>query len=234
MIKYLILNFCAESVQNSFDEGVFFLGKLGTPRADVKEVLPLRLGIDIDGTIKQTQKAAVEIYNEYLNRNVRLEDVTTFHLDPAYGLTPKEGARLWRKLEAKIYRLGVPLENAAEALNLLAQEGHEIFFITARPGMKNITEITKEWLTRYRFPYNGENLFMGSQDKAAVSKKLSIELFFEDAPYHLDRLTEAGIPTVIVDAVYNRDYPKPLPRITSWREGVELVRKFSSGQVTQF
>jgi len=221
-------------VVNSFDEGVFFLGKLGTPRPDVKEVLPLRLGIDIDGTIKQTQQAAVQVYNEFLKRSVRLEDVTTFYLDEAYGLTPKEGARLWRKLEPKIYRLGVPLENAAEALNELAQEGHEIFFITARPGMKHITEITKEWLLKYRFPFNGDNLFMGSQDKAAVSKKLSIELFFEDAPFHLDRLTSAGVPTVIVDAVYNRNYPKPLPRIRSWREGVELVRRWSRGQVTYY
>ncbi len=188
----------------------------------------MRLGVDIDGTIKQTQRAAVEVYNQFLKRNVKLEDVTTFHLDSAYGLTPKEGARLWRKLEPKIYQLGVPLENAAEALNQLAQEGHEIFFVTARPAMKHIAEITKNWLTRYRFPFHGENLFMGSQDKAAVSMKLSIELFFEDAPFHLDRLTEAGVPTVIVDAVYNRDYPKPLPRITSWREGVQLVRELSS------
>lgn len=197
-----------------------------------KEGPRLRLGVDIDGTIKQTQRAAVEVFNQELNRDVRLEEVTTFHLDSAYGLTPKEGARLWRKLEPKIYQMGVPLENAAEALNQLVREGHEIFFVTARPGMRHITEITKNWLSRYHFPFNGKNLFMGSQDKAAVAMRLSLDLFFEDAPYHLDRLTEAGVPAVIVDAVYNRDYPKPLPRITSWEEGVRLVRMLSGRRLS--
>lgn len=184
----------------------------------------LKLGVDIDGTIKYTQRAAVQIFNKELKRDVRIEDVHTFHLDEAYGLNKKEGRRLWRKLEPKIYSLGVPRENAAEVLSRLHSEGHSVYFITARPGMPHLRKITEAWLQKHAFPFNGKNLYMNSRDKASVAQKLDIDLFFEDAPDHLDRLLEASVPTIIIDAVYNQDYDASVPRITDWQQVPEIVQ----------
>ncbi|MBA4492982.1 hypothetical protein ACFO25_08160 [Paenactinomyces guangxiensis] len=183
----------------------------------------MRIGVDIDGTIKDTHRAAVEVYNKELNRSVRVEDVTDFYLDQAYGLTPREGRKLWRKLEDQIYSLGIPLNHSVEVLNELVRMGHEIYFITARPGMRKIVDVTKEWLKKHGFPYNGDNLIMNAQDKGKVAKEIGIELFFEDAPNHLLTLLQNRIPTIIVDAVYNRDFPHPLRRIHDWREVYEIV-----------
>lgn len=183
----------------------------------------LNIGVDIDGTIKYTQRAAVQIFNKELNRKVKIEDVRTFHLDEPYGLEKKESKQLWRKLEPKIYSLGVPRENAAPVLSQLATEGHAIHFVTARPGMPHIRKITESWLDKHDFPFNGQNLHMSSQNKAKVAKRLALDLFFEDAPDHLDRLIAADVPTVIVDAVYNRDYNPAVPRIKDWREVPEIV-----------
>jgi uncharacterized HAD superfamily protein len=185
----------------------------------------MKIGVDIDGTIKDTHRAAVEVYNQELNRSVRVEDVTDFYLDRAYGLTRKEATRLWRKLEEKIYSLGIPLEHASEVLTELVRQGHEVYFITARPGMKNIAKVTREWLKKHGFPYTGDNLVMNAQDKAKKAREIGVELFFEDAPNHLENLYQNGIPTVVVDAVYNRDVPWPLPRIHDWREVYQLVEE---------
>lgn len=185
----------------------------------------MKIGVDIDGTIKDTHRAAVEVFNKELNRNLRVEDVPDFYLDTAYGLTRKEGARMWRKLEEQIYTLGIPLAHAAEVLNELVKHGHEVYFITARPGMKNIREVTKTWLKQHGFPYTGKNLVMSAQDKAKVAKEIGIELFFEDAPNHLLNLVQNKINTVIVDATYNRDFPYPVKRITDWRQVYELVEE---------
>lgn len=184
----------------------------------------LKIGVDIDGTIKYTQRAAVQIFNEELQRDVRLEDVHTFHLDEPYGLDKKEGKRLWRKLESKIYAVGVPREHAAQVLSQLVTEGHAVYFVTARPGMPHIRKITESWLKQHDFPFNGENLFMHAQNKANVAAKLHLDLFFEDAPDHLDRLVAAHIPTIVVDAIYNRDYNAAVPRITDWDQVPALVR----------
>lgn len=185
----------------------------------------MKLGVDIDGTIKDTQRAAVSVYNEEFQKEVRAEDITEFYLDRAYGLTPEEGRKTWRRLEEKIYTLGIPLPHAQEVLNQLSRDGHEIYYITARPGLPKIREVTKRWLRQHGFPYKGDHLMMNSVDKAKVALKVGIDLFFEDAPDHLDRLTQKGIHTVIVDAVYNRQYPKPLPRITDWRQVYEYMSK---------
>jgi uncharacterized HAD superfamily protein len=190
----------------------------------------MNIGIDIDGTIKQTQKAAVEVFNRHLNQNVKVEDLREFYLENVYGLTVEEGRKWWTRLEAEIYTLGVPLDNAAEALNEMKKEGHRIYFITARPDTPELFEITKKWLKDYGFPFDGTNLHMGSMDKGKVARSLEVTLFFEDAPEHLERLIQAGIRTVIVDAVYNREV-ESLARIHNWEEGLELVRKLADTSV---
>lgn len=186
----------------------------------------MRIGIDIDNTIKDTHSAAVQVYNRVLNKQVQNHEVRDFYLNLTYNLTKEEGHALWNKHESEIYTLGVPLDYAVEALNTLEQEGHELFYITARPDTPPLPEITRDWLKKHGFPFTEERLYMNAQDKSIVAKKLAIDLFFEDAPVHLDRLVAAGINTIIMDAVYNRDYPD-LRRIHSWHEGLELIRSLS-------
>jgi uncharacterized HAD superfamily protein len=183
----------------------------------------MKIGIDIDGTIKDTHKAAVEVYNKEFGKQVHIDDVPDFYLDKPFGLTPQEGRKTWRRLEEKIYTLGLPLPHASEVLNQLVRDGHEIYFITARPGMEKIRRVTKLWLKKHSFPYNGNNLYMNSINKAKVAKKIGIDLFFEDAEEHLNKLVSGNVPTVIVDACYNRDLHPDLLRITDWRDVYEIV-----------
>lgn len=183
----------------------------------------MKFGVDIDGTIKDTTRAAIEVFNRELDRSVKVEDSTDFYLDKAYGLTKQEGQELWRKLEEEIYELGLPLEHASNVLNELVLQKHEVFFVTARPDIGNVREITINWLKGHGFPYTGDNLAMNSRDKAKVAKELQIDLFFEDAPDHLENLLEQGIHTVIVDAPYNRQFPDTVQRITDWLEVYKIL-----------
>lgn len=183
----------------------------------------MRLGIDIDGTIKYTHRAAIEIYNRVLNRDVKEQDVTTYLLDEPYGLSDEEGRKLWLRLEAEIYQIGKPLEYSADTLKRLEQEGCEIYYITARPNGKIVQEITEEWLMKYNFPC-ANKLFMNSQDKAKIAIDNKIDLFFEDDPMHIRNLITNGIPTVVMDWPYNRLVPSEIPRIKDWLEGFNYVK----------
>lgn len=186
----------------------------------------MKLGIDIDGTIKHTQSAAIKVYNEELNMDIKEDEVTTYYLDEPYGITGEEGAVIWRRLEATIYKIGIPLDHASEVLQQMIEEGHEVYFITARPGFERIRKITEEWLTKHNFPFNGKNLYMNSLNKGKIACKIGIDLFFEDDPDHINNLLAAGIPTVIMDMKYNRDYSKDMPRITDWQEGLKYIQEF--------
>ncbi|MBO8172647.1 MAG: hypothetical protein H0Z33_12265 [Bacillaceae bacterium] len=183
----------------------------------------MNIGVDIDGTIKRTQEAAIAVFNEELGRDISLDDIQEFYLDKAYGLTAQEGRKLWRKLEHKIYQRGVPLEGAAHLLTELDEQGHTIYYITARPGKPHLKEITRAWLIDYGFPFRENRLHMNAWDKAEVARKLAIDLFFEDAPQHIERLTEKGIPTIVVDAVYNQGVHPELPRISDWHDVREYL-----------
>ncbi|SDW66337.1 Uncharacterized protein, HAD superfamily [Marininema mesophilum] len=186
------------------------------------------IGVDIDGTIKNTRDAAVTSFNEELGKCVNCKDVKDFYMDKAYGITRKEGRRLWRKLEAKIYALGIPLENAAKVLTDLKEKGHTIYFITARPNIEKVACVTREWLEKHGFPYDGENLYMNSQNKGKVARELGVELFFEDDPHHLDNLIQAKIPTVVMDAIYNMAYTtesKGVYRMTHWDQAYQWIEK---------
>ncbi len=187
----------------------------------------MKLGIDIDGTIKYTHRAAIEIYNEELNMNVAEEEVTTYFLDEPFGLTSEEGKKMWRRLETRIYTLGMPIEQSSESLQQLKKEGHEIFFITARPGFKKVRKITEEWLVKYNFPLNKNNLFMSSQNKSKIALSNQIDLFFEDDPFHINNLIKNGISTVVVDRPYNRILPNDIPRINDWFEGIDYIHTYN-------
>ena len=187
----------------------------------------MKFGIDIDGTIVDTHRVAVEVYNRVLKKQVRIEDVEEFYLDKAYGLTREEGSKLWHELEEEIYNAGLPFPHSQEVLNRLIEEGHEVYYITARPGVTKVREITIAWLRKHGFPYTENNLHMDSYDKAKVALELGIDLFFEDAPRHLERLLEKGVPTVIVDAAYNRQYTS-CRRIKNWREVYEILEEMET------
>jgi uncharacterized HAD superfamily protein len=189
----------------------------------------VRLGIDIDGTIKYTHRAAIEIYNRVLKRNIKEEEVTTYLLDEPYGLDGEEGRALWRRLEAEIYQIGKPLEYSADSLKRLEQEGFEIVYITARPNGKIVQEITEEWLFKNDFPF-ADRLFMNSQDKAKIALEQEIEMFFEDDPMHVQNLVANGIHTVVMDWPYNRVLPNEIPRIKDWIEGFNYVMRWQNGR----
>lgn len=185
----------------------------------------LKLGVDIDGTIKDTHTAAINVFNREFQKELCPEEVTEYYLDRPYGLSKEEGMKAWEKLESEIYEIGVPLKNASKVLSNLASQGHEIYYITARPDKENIRRITKNWLLRHGFPLQEDRLLMGIEQKEKVAIKLGIDLFFEDAPNHLEGLVRDKVHVIVSDCVYNRDYMPELPRLTDWNQVYEIVEQ---------
>lgn len=185
----------------------------------------LTLGVDIDGTIKDTHTAAVQVFNREFQKSYQPEEIKEFYIHQPYGLTREEGANVWAQLENEIYDIGLPLQNAPNVLQKLAEHGHQIYYITARPDRDDIREVTSRWLQRHGFPFQEDRLLMGSHEKEKVAKKVGVDLFFEDAPDYLESLIEGDVHVIISDCVYNRDYKPEHPRFTNWNQIYEIVEQ---------
>ena len=83
-----------------------------------------------------------------LKQNIGLDvfhALTTMEIHSAFGLTKEEGGKLWTSLRDDIYYSEcAPFPHAVDILHELVEQGHEVYYITARA--KEHTERTRNGL----------------------------------------------------------------------------------------
>lgn len=102
-----------------------------------------------------------------------------------------------------------------ERLNDLADGGHDVYFVTSRPG--HLAKIqTEEWLQEHGAVCP---TVLISHDKGHVVRGLHATVFVDDKPdNHLDVLRQCGTGCrcVLLDQPWNRDWNHPyVPRVFS-------------------
>lgn len=131
---------------------------------------------------------------------------------------------MWNSsLEEIYYASCPPFPNAVESLQELEYQGHEIYYITARP--KEHGERSKKWLKEQGFPVRDDRFFYGMQDheKVEIIKKLNLDFYFDDKPVVLDTLTHYSIKVLVKDQSYNRNLN--IPRIVNWTDLNKFIKK---------
>jgi uncharacterized HAD superfamily protein len=193
----------------------------------------LKIGFDIDDTLNDVRYTGTRIFNEHLQAGVTLEMVDSspsVHIYDAFNLSPEEGYQLWQTLQNRIHEETLPLEAAVEALKRLKQNGHEIYYITAREDTPLIREGTINWLQRHGFPFQEDHLFIGMRDeeKAEIAQRVALDLFFDDKPHMLDAFQKTNIKVCIKDTCYNKH--APYRRVSSWSELEKLLDELQNGK----
>ncbi|WP_257985493.1 HAD family acid phosphatase [Bacillus sp. V5-8f] len=187
----------------------------------------MKFGFDIDDTLINLRQHAFHIYNNKLNQNVALD---VFHalkrveIHEAFGLSDEQGKEMWNSSLEEIYYTTCPLyPGAVEFLHELDEQGHEIYYITARP--KEHGERTKKWLIENGFPVQEGRFFFGMKDeeKVKIIQNLDLDFYFDDKPAVLETLSNERAQLFVKDQSYNQNLG--LPRFTNWSEITELVKK---------
>jgi uncharacterized protein len=187
----------------------------------------MKLGFDVDDTLIDLRQHAFHIYNKKLNKEIGLdvfEALSTMEIHEPFGLTQSEGKAMWAKWREEIYFTSCPpFPGAVEALQELVRNGHEIYYITARP--KEHCEQTKKWLSDNGFPIQTNHFYCGmsDSDKVHIIRELGLEYYFDDKPAVLHTLSELPLKIYAKDRSYNRHLD--VPRITSWAELKEIVNR---------
>ncbi len=184
----------------------------------------MKFGFDIDDTLINLREHAFELYNTKLNRKVEVE---LFHaldkveIHELFDMTAEQGTDMWNRSLEEIYFTSCPAyPGAVEALQRLEREGHEIYYITARPDVHG--KRTIEWMIENGFPVNKDRFYYGmrDEDKVNIIKDLNLDYYFDDKPAVLETLRNRPLKLFAKSQSYNRHLD--IPRINDWSDLYDL------------
>lgn len=186
----------------------------------------MKFGFDIDDTLIDLRKHAFNIYNQKLGKNVPLDQFTNLErveIHELFGMTDEQGGEMWKSSLEDIYYTDCPVyPNALETLLELDQQGHEIYYITARP--KEHGERTKEWMKAQGFPVQDDRFFYGMQDgeKIEIIRRLGLDYYFDDKPDVVNTLLkEENLKVILKDQSYNRHLT--FTRLVDWTDIQQIL-----------
>ena len=194
----------------------------------------MNIGIDIDDTIsltfEETYPKAKEYVKNDLGRKVieeECENIVDYYIEQRLKITEEEMRIFWRKNLVQLLKSVKPKENSIEVINKLKTEGHNIIIITARwnEDYCNSEKLSKEWLDKYKIPYDKIYTGMDSKKEIAIEEKL--DLFIDDSIRNCREVSSAGIKCLLFLSKVNckNEEIKKFNTVSSWNEVYEKIYK---------
>ena len=174
----------------------------------------MRLGIDVDGVLAQFNDAfagrlAVLTGVDHIGGVARRADAFPCWAWPKhFGYSKAEENAAWEsvKRDHSFWAILRPYPDAKDALILLRslrQNGHDIYFITARPG-EHAKLQTERWLMDHGMVVP---TVLISSSKGTCSRGLRLDFYVDDRPENcLDTALFHDTKTYLVSREWNRDF----------------------------
>jgi hypothetical protein len=170
--------------------------------------MTFNLGIDIDGVL-----ACFDIgYRQALHRVSghhgtikREEEPDRWHWPVHYGWTQQDDHNAWAEIKGDPnFWAGLPAYPEApfalRALLMAAAEGHNVYFLTNRPGQQPHTQ-TVRWLRSYGYPFPSVLLcpeVKGVSTKGLIARGLQLTHVIDDKPENLDAVLDTSPATTCI------------------------------------
>ena len=164
----------------------------------------MKIGIDIDGVILDFEgelRVQAEL-NDVINlkKNSIVNEKETF-FQAKYNWNELETNNFIDNNFLKISEVCNFKPGAAEVINLLRKEGHELIIISSRGGIiKEMKEIAERRLLENGFKF--DKCFFAAKDKVQICKEEKIDIMIDDYYKTCNNLRENKIKTL-----YFREYP---------------------------
>ncbi len=113
-----------------------------------------------------------------------------------YGPKPLKNDQFWQDLSGEFDKFSIPKESARRIIEMHKKRGDKVYFITARPPVKN--EILSSILKRsFKLPENSPKaIFSGRTSKGVFIKKHGISLYYGDSDSDISEANEVGIRAI--------------------------------------
>ena len=156
----------------------------------------MRIGIDLDDTICRTTEKVGDTCEEYAKKN-NLDPLDIFNNEKLkYEFFNKNLYNIYSDVSIK--------HDVSSVIKRLKHKGNEIYIITARsnqyvPSVKNVYDITKQWLEKHHIEFDELILSAYGETKADICKKNNIDLMIDDDPYNYKKISSNGIKCLLFD-----------------------------------
>ncbi|RKQ27865.1 5' nucleotidase, NT5C type [Oceanobacillus halophilus] len=186
----------------------------------------MRFGFDIDDTLINLREHAFHVYNKKLNTNLDLtvfNNINRVEIHEPFGLSDEEGNEMWKNTLEEIYFTDCPpFPGAVKAIQKLHNDGHDIYYITARP--KEHGEATRDWVKNQGFPVENDQFFYGMKDdeKVHIIQDLKLDYYVDDKPAILDTLKNEKTKLLMKDQPYNQ-HVKGFTRMIDWNDFQSII-----------
>lgn len=174
------------------------------------------IAVDIDGILNDFVPKLLKYYNALSNKNIQLEDITTYHFSECL---PKEDADGIMTLftESELLNSLSPLSGAQNGLKKLIKQGHQIIIATATECCN--FQQKYEWMQAY-FPFISSDNIIRIVDKSL----LKVDILIDD---NMDNLISSFSERICLDYPYNRstskDYAYNIRRAYDWNGIVNII-----------
>ncbi|MBZ0169323.1 nucleotidase yqfW [Candidatus Methylomirabilis lanthanidiphila] len=192
----------------------------------------MRIGIDLDDVLADSLPHYLRAFNARFGFGVGLADAAWRIADRFPQIPRQEADDFFSELIADgFFSSRSLLPHAKEAVETLADDGHDLFIITGRTPRDE--RITMDWLTRVGVRSHFEAVVHRTCDpverhKADIASGLELNLFIEDELAVALAVADTAIPVLLFDRPWNQG---PLPgnvhRIESWYEALAQITDFN-------
>lgn len=194
----------------------------------------MNIGIDIDDTIANTYDVLFNYAQNYtINdigkeiKNVDRNCITHMYCTEFHNWNQKEDKEFLEKYYEKTVLNVQPKMYAVENIKKLKENGDSIYLITARflSDKFDVEKLTKEWLEKYKIPY--DKLILNSQNKVIVAQENEIDIFIDDSIKNCTQMANAEIKTYMMDTIVNKDFENEnIERVYSWPHLYQKIESY--------
>lgn len=193
----------------------------------------MRIGVDCDGVLTDMSAYIWQFGEKYFKR--KPSNLAGYSTREIFGCSEKEDIRFGLKYFFTYCRTWPPRPGAAEAVNGLRSQGHQLYEITARMFVtrKNplgwySRRLLLNWIGRHGFQF--DDIYLCAEehtlrDKLAGCRKYGVELMIDDKPDVALHLASHGVKVLLFDTAYNREVRRDdIIRVHDWEEIRQVIQ----------
>ena len=195
-----------------------------------------RVYVDFDDILSETALGFTEMLEQVFGKRVAFEDIFSFDLGRAFGLSPEDTAELMRRMHEPDVLLALrPVPGAREALWEWRKTGCQLHVVTGRPPATRA--VSTEWLQAHDMPCDAllfVDKYARQHPPHAEERALDLDqlrsmqycLAVEDSPAMIQFFAQSlSVPLVILDRPWNRGEPAG-GRVTRCRDWSGILQHF--------